>query len=145
LNKDQFRGLLQSLPRGKIIVAVKDIIEFRIRKIDTVKPSAESKLGFMYKVLDDGIVVASVNDSGIFADTELNKGQEIVSINGKNVQKMNKEKFRGYLSSIPAGSVTFVVVDSPKKWSKGGVVLSCTAVKDTDDTKLGENRMFIIA
>ena len=138
LNKDQFRGLLQSLPQGKVIITVKDIIEFSILKIDTAKPTADSKLGFMYKVLDDGIVVASVNDSGIFANTALAKGQEIVSINGKNVQKMTKDKFRAYLSTIPAGTVSFIVVDKPKKWSKRGTTLTCTAVKETDDTKLGE-------
>jgi C-terminal processing protease CtpA/Prc len=137
LNKDQFRGLLQSLPQGKIIISVKDIIEFSIMKIETTKPTADSKLGFMYKVLDDGIVVANVNDSGIFANTALTKGMEIVSINGKNVQKMTKDRFRAYLSTIPAGTVTFVVVDQPKKWAKRGTTLTCTAVKETDDTKLG--------
>jgi S1-C subfamily serine protease len=137
LNKDQFRGLLQSLPQGKIIISVKDIIEFSIMKIETTKPTADSKLGFMYKVLDDGIVVASVNDSGIFANTALSKGMEIVSINGKNVQKMTKERFRAYLSTIPAGNVTFVVVDQPKKWAKRGTTLTCTAMKEADDTKLG--------
>lgn len=137
LNKDQFRGLLQSLPQGKIIISVKDIIEFSIMKIETTKPTADSKLGFMYKVLDDGIVVANVNDGGIFANTALTKGMEIVSINGKNVQKMTKDRFRAYLSTIPAGTVTFVVVDQPKKWAKRGTTLTCTAVKETDDTKLG--------
>jgi len=137
LNKDQFRGLLQSLPQGRVIITVKDIIEFAILKIVTTKPQPDSKLGFMYKVLDDGITVASVNDSGIFANTQLNKGQEIVSVNGKNVQKMDKDNFRVYLSTIPAGEVTFIVVDKPKKWSKLGTTLICTAVKETDDTKLG--------
>lgn len=137
LNKDQFRGLLQSLPQGKVMITVKDIIEFSILKIDAAKPSKESKLGFMYKVLDDGVVVASVNDAGIFANTALTKGQEIVSINGKNVQKMTKDKFRAFLLSLPAGAVSFVVVDKPKKWSKSGTTLACTAVKETDESKLG--------
>jgi len=119
------------------MITVKDIIEFSILKIVTNKPGPDSKLGFMYKVLDDGITVASVNDAGIFANTQLNKGQEIVSVNGKNVQKMDKDTFRSYLATIPAGEVTFIVVDKPKKWSKLGTQLTCTAVKETDDTKLG--------
>jgi C-terminal processing protease CtpA/Prc len=137
LNKDEFRGLLQSLPQGKVMISVKDIIEFSILKIDAVKPTKESKLGFMYKVLDDGVIVASVNDTGIFANTALTKGQEIVSINGKNVQKMKKDNFRAHLLSLPAGAVSFIVVDKPKKWSKSGTTLACTAVKETDESKLG--------
>lgn len=75
---------------------------------------------------------------GIFGSTELAKGQEIMSINGTNVRGFGRDQFRETLSSLPAGTVRIVVSDSFKALVAKGGIVTVTAQKVTDDTKLGE-------
>lgn len=128
---------MTTVPKGKVNLAVMDVIEETILSIEITKPSVDSKLGFTYKVLEDGIIVASVSGSGLFGNTALAKGQEIISINGKNVQGYDKTKFRSFLGDIASGPVKVVIVDKPKKWARLATNLTCTATKPEADSKLG--------
>ena len=75
---------------------------------------------------------------GIFGATELAKGQEIMSINGTNVRGFSRDQFRETLTSLPAGTVRIVVSDSFKALVAKGGILTCTAEKVTDESKLGK-------
>lgn len=90
-----------------------------------------------YKVLKNKVTIESVKPESIFGETELAKGQEILSINGTAVRGMSRDNFRELLTGLPAGTVRLIVSDSFKALVAKGGVMTITAEKESDDTKLG--------
>jgi C-terminal processing protease CtpA/Prc len=90
-----------------------------------------------YKVFKNSVTIESVKPESIFGETELAKGQEILSINGTAVRGMNRDQFRELLVGLPAGTVRLIVSDAFKATVAKGGVFTVTAEKESDDTKLG--------
>ena len=90
-----------------------------------------------YKVLKNKVTIESVKAESIFGETELAKGQEILSINGTAVRGMSRDQFRELLTGLPAGTIRLVVSDAFKAIIAKGGVVTISAEKESDDTKLG--------
>ena len=83
------------------------------------------------------MTVESVKPESIFGGTELSKGQEILSINGNAVRGMSRDQFREVLSGLSSGTVRLIVSDPFMAIVAKGGVLTISAEKVSDDTKLG--------
>lgn len=117
-----------------------------ILEVKATKISASDKLGFNYTVTDEQPrpVVTNVNSFGLFGNSGLEVGHEILLINGEIPTKSN---IRDVLSSLGSGEVSLVVersssslsnndescyfelLDSIEKRRFGDKHIMCTAVK----------------
>lgn len=80
-----------------------------ILSVTAAKTRADSPLGFSYKCEPEGIFITNVSNDGLFRQTHLKAGQQIISINGTGVKTMDTNTFKAVLASLPAGDVTIVI------------------------------------
>jgi hypothetical protein len=84
-----------------------------ILSVTATKTRADSKLGFKYTYSTSAaatdIFLSAVSESGTFGGTGLKPGQQIISINGTNIKKIDPMSFKALLASIPVGDVTIIV------------------------------------
>mmetsp|Transcript_6109 Transcript_6109/g.10337 ORF Transcript_6109/g.10337 Transcript_6109/m.10337 type:complete len:287 (+) Transcript_6109:63-923(+) len=81
-----------------------------ILAVTAAKIRADSPLGFSYKFEpNEGIFITNVSRDGLFCETHLKAGQQIISINGTDVKTVDTNTFKAVLASLPAGDVTIVI------------------------------------
>ncbi|KAL7430369.1 hypothetical protein ACHAXM_002162 [Skeletonema potamos] len=84
-----------------------------ILSFTATKARADCPLGFKYTysptAAASDIFVSAVSETGVFGGTGLKPGQQIISINGESVKKIDPMSFKALLASIPAGDVTIIV------------------------------------
>jgi len=73
------------------------------------KPRADSKLGFNFKTTDDSTIITKIDEKSIFANTKLQVGQKILTIN----QMVVHQSMSAVLASLGSGEVTVVVENPP--------------------------------
>jgi hypothetical protein len=99
-----------------------------ILAVSAKKPHANSKLGFNCKLVRDKVFVTSVVRSGIFGNSDLKYGQEILRINSTSLQKISYEELVSVLDSLPSGDVTLIVrSEAPMN---EGVLFKTTTYRD---------------
>jgi hypothetical protein len=64
------------------------------------KSHPEAKVGVSFASEDGRIIVLGINPAGLFANTELRPGLEIVTINGSRVQGMTANEVKALLASL---------------------------------------------
>ena len=73
------------------------------------KPRADTKLGFNFKTTDDSTIITKIDEKSIFANTKLQVGQKILTIN----QMVVHQSMSAVLASLGSGEVTVVVEIPP--------------------------------
>ena len=103
--------------------------------VTAAKIRADSSLGFSYKsTQNEGIFITNVNPEGTFGRTHLKPGQQIISINGTNVSRVDTSTFKAVLASLPAGDVTIVIKTHEEELKICSVTFDCVCnvVKQND-------------
>lgn len=97
--------------------------------VTAAKIRADSSLGFSYKITQNeakSIFITRVFPDGTFGRTHLKPGQQIISINGTNVNKtVDTSTFKAVLASLPAGDVTIVVRTHDEEHDISSVTFDC--------------------
>lgn len=94
--------------------------------VTAAKIRADSSLGFSYKsTQNEGIFITNVNPEGTFGQTHLKPGQQIISINGTNVSRVDTSTFKAVLASLPAGDVTIVIKTHEEEHNISSVTFDC--------------------
>jgi len=73
------------------------------------KHRADTKLGFNFKTTDDATIITKIDEKSIFANTKLQVGQKILTIN----QMVVHQSMSAVLASLGSGEVTVVVENPP--------------------------------
>jgi hypothetical protein len=98
-----------------------------ILEVTSTKPRADSLLGFGYGLMGKSIVVTAIDENGIFGQTDLRSGQEIININGVHIQNANRNEVRSLIASLPSGEVTIIVKSN---MPTEGVTFTYTTITD---------------
>lgn len=106
--------------------------------VTAAKIRADSSLGFSYKsTQNEGIFITRVFPEGTFGQTHLKPGQQIISINGTNVSRVDTSTFKAVLASLPAGDVTIVIKTHEEEHNISSVTFDCACnVVNQNDTSI---------